>query len=187
MSKDCYLSPLELSDIAVKCREKGNIGVAFTYNEPLIGWEYVLNAAKLVRENGMKNILVTNGTATPEILKKLLPYVDAMNIDLKGFREEYYRKLGGSLSAVKEFIALAAQECHIELTTLIVPGENDDISEMEEEAEWIASIHKEIPLHISRFFPHYKMERLAATNVEKIDALANAASRYLKYVYKGNC
>lgn len=187
MSKDCYLSPPELADIAVQCQEKGNIGVAYTYNEPLVGWEYVLDTARIVREKGMKNILVTNGTATPEILKQLLPYVDAMNIDLKGFREEYYRKLGGSLSAVKEFIALAAGECHIELTTLIVPEENDDISEMEEEAKWIASINKEIPLHISRFFPRYQMEHAAATKVESIYALADAAGKYLKYVYRGNC
>lgn len=166
---------------------KGNIGVAFTYNEPLVGWEYVLDTAKLVKEKSMKNILVTNGTATSEILKRLLPYIDAMNIDLKGFREEYYKKLGGSLSAVKEFIMLAAQECHIELTTLIVPGENDDISEMEEEAEWIASINKEIPLHISRFFPRYQMEHVAATKVESIYALADVARKYLKYVYRGNC
>lgn len=187
MSEDHYLSPEELADIAIKCQEKGNIGVAFTYNEPLIGWEYVLDTAKLVKSTGMKNVLVTNGTASPEILKRLLPYIDAMNIDLKGFRDEYYRKLGGSLPAVKEFIAGAAAGCHVELTTLIVPGENDSIQEMEEEARWIASLDREIPLHISRFFPRYQMSDKTATKVENIYSLADTAGKYLKYVYAGNC
>ena len=187
MSEDAYLSPEELADIAVQCREKGNIGVAFTYNEPLVGWEYVLDTAKLVRKAGMKNILVTNGTASSEILEELLPYIDAMNIDLKGFRDAYYKKLGGSLSAVKEFITRAAGECHVELTTLIVPEENDSVQEMEEEACWIASLNKEIPLHISRFFPRYQMLDSKPTKVESVYNLAEVARKYLKYVYTGNC
>ncbi len=187
VSEDTYLSPQELVDIAVKCREKGNIGVAFTYNEPLVGWEYVLDTAKLVKEAGMKNVLVTNGTASPEVLEKLLPYMDAMNIDLKGFREEYYRKLGGSLFVVKEFIVRAAEECHVELTTLIVGGENDSVREMEEEVRWIASIDEEIPLHVSRFFPRYHMEAGTATSVKKVYQLADVAGKMLKYVYTGNC
>lgn len=187
ISEDHYLSPTELADIALQCREKGNIGVAFTYNEPLVGWEYVLDTARLVKEAGMKNVMVTNGTASPEILEKLLPYIDGMNIDLKGFSEEYYRKLGGRLTVVKEFIKRAAADCHVELTTLIVPGENDSISEMEEEARWIASIDREIPLHVSRFFPRYKMQDRPATDVENVYALADAAGKYLKYVYTGNC
>ncbi len=187
MAEDHYLSPKELADIAKECREKGNIGVAFTYNEPLVGWEYVLDTAKSVKESGMKNVLVTNGTASPEILERLLPYIDAMNIDLKGFREEYYQKLGGSLSAVKEFISRAAKTCHVELTTLIVPGENDSVQEMEEEARWIASLNEEIPLHISRFFPRYRMSDAAATKVEHIYSLADTAGKYLRDVYTGNC
>lgn len=187
MSDENYLSPAELADIAQQCREKGNIGVAFTYNEPLISWEYVFDTARLVKKAGMKNVLVTNGTASPEILEKLLPHIDAMNIDLKGFREEYYEKLGGSLAAVKEFIKRAAADCHVELTTLVVPGENDSISEMEEEARWIAAIDREIPLHVSRFFPRYKMQDRPATEVESIYALAETARKYLKYVYTGNC
>lgn len=187
MSDDCYLSPAALTSIAVNYKEKGNIGVAFTYNEPLVGWEYVFDTAKLVKEAGMKNILVTNGTAEPDILEKLLPYIDAMNIDLKGFREEYYKKLGGNLGSVKKFIKKAAAGCHVELTTLVIPGENDGISEMEEEAEWIASIDKEIPLHISRFFPRFQMQDRNATAVERVYSLAKTARKHLKYVYTGNC
>lgn len=187
ISEDHYLSPEELTDIAVKCQEKGNIGVAFTYNEPLVGWEYVLDTATLVKNAGMKNVLVTNGTASPEIQEQLLPYIDAMNIDLKGFREEYYSKLGGDFSIVKEFIAKAAARCHVELTTLIVPEENDNIQEMEEEARWIASLDRDIPLHISRFFPRYQMANKEATRVETVYELAETARRYLKYVYTSNC
>lgn len=187
ISEDHYLSPEELTDIAVKCQEKGNIGVAFTYNEPLVGWEYVLDTATLVKNAGMKNVLVTNGTASPEIQEQLLPYIDAMNIDLKGFREEYYSKLGGDFSIVKEFIAKAAARCYVELTTLIVPEENDNIQEMEEEARWIASLDRDIPLHISRFFPRYQMANKEATRVETVYELAETARRYLKYVYTGNC
>lgn len=187
MSEDCYLSPDTLAEIAANCREKGNIGMAFTYNEPLVGWEYVLDTAKLVKDAGMKNVIVTNGTASPEILEKLLPYIDAMNIDLKGFSEEYYRKLGGSFTAVKEFIVQAAANCHVELTTLIVPGENDSVREMEEEAAWIASVDREIPLHVSRFFPRYQMRGSEATAVKKVYTLAETAGKYLKYVYTGNC
>lgn len=186
-SEDNYLSPDTLTSIAADCKDKGNIGVAFTYNEPLVGWEYVLDTAKLVKDAGMKNVLVTNGTASPEVLKKLLPYIDAMNIDLKGFREEYYQKLGGSLTAVKEFIVQAASDCHVELTTLIVPEENDSISEMEEEAAWIASVNREIPLHVSRFFPRYQMGKAEATSVKSVYDLAETAGKYLKYVYTGNC
>ena len=95
------MRPEELADLAEDCRGRGNIGVAFTYNEPLAGYEFVRETARLVHERGMKNVLVTNGTAKLPVLEELLPYIDAMNIDLKGFTEEYYRKLGGSLETVK--------------------------------------------------------------------------------------
>jgi len=185
--EECYLSPEELSEIALEYRKRGNIGVAYTYNEPLIGWEYVLDSAKIVREAGMKNVLVTNGTASSEVLCKLLPFIDAMNIDLKGFNGDYYRKLGGDLQTVKEFIIQAAKGCHVELTTLIVPGENDSIREMEKEAQWIASVNAEIPLHISRFFPQYRMQDRGPTEVRRVYELAETAGKYLKHVFTGNC
>lgn len=181
-----YLSPQELTARALAYKKNGNIGVAFTYNEPLVGWEYVRDTARLVKDAGMKNVLVTNGTASMQVLDELLPYIDAMNIDLKGFREEYYQKLGGSLEVVKEFISHASKHCHVELTTLIVPGENDSIEEMEEEAAWIASI-AQIPLHITRFFPRYHMTDRDATEVAQVHCLAEAAGKYLDYVFVGNC
>ena len=181
------MRPEELAYLAEDCRGRGNIGVAFTYNEPLAGYEFVRDTARLVHERGMKNVLVTNGTAKLPVLEELLPYIDAMNIDLKGFTEEYYRKLGGSLETVKEFIRRAAKECHVELTTLIVPGENDSAEEMEREAEWIASVDPEIVLHVTRFFPRYRMTDRKATDVGEVYRLRDAAGKYLKYVYTGNC
>lgn len=149
------ISPEELADLAFLWKEQkkaGNIGVAFTYNEPLVGWEFVRDTARLVRERGMLNVLVTNGTASLAVLEELLPLIDAMNIDLKGFREDYYRKLGGDLETVKAFITRAQKSCHVELTTLIVPGENDFLEDMEVQARWISGLNPAIPLHITRFF-----------------------------------
>lgn len=181
------LSPQELAQKALERRKAGNIGVAFTYNEPLIGWEYVRDTAELTAKAGMKNVLVTNGTAALSALEEILPFIDAMNIDLKGFREEYYQKLGGSLEAVKAFIVRASKDAHVELTTLIVPGENDDVAQMEEEASWIASVNREIPLHVTRFFPRYQMADRQPTEVKKVHRLAQAAGKYLAHVFTGNC
>lgn len=181
----------ELADKALEYRASGNIGVAFTYNEPLVGWEYVRDTARLVRDAGMVNVMVTNGTASCEVLDELLPYIDAMNIDLKSFHKETYRELGGDLDTVKSFIARAAEECHVELTTLIVPGMNDDVREMEEEAGWIASVEdkagRKIPLHVTRFYPRYHMTDRQATDVRQVYRLAETAGRYLEYVFVGNC
>lgn len=182
-----YMAPQSLADTALHYKERGNIGVAFTYNEPLVGWEYVRDTARLVKERGMDTVLVTNGSASLDTLAAFLPWIDAMNIDLKGFREAYYHKLGGNLNVVKEFIKQAAAECHVELTTLIVPGENDSVEELEEEAEWIASLDPDIPLHVTRFFPQFRMTDREATDVGQIYWLADAARRYLKHVFVGNC
>lgn len=184
-----YVSPKELADTALEWKERkkaGNIGIAYTYNEPLTGWEYVRDTARLVREYGMVNVLVTNGTASLEVLEELLPYMDAMNIDLKGFREDYYRMLGGNLETVKAFITRAARDCHVELTTLIVPGENDSPEEMDTQARWIAELNPEIPLHITRFFPQYHMADRTPTDVKQIYRLAETAKRHLSNVYVGN-
>ena len=184
-----HVSPEQLADLALMWKERkeaGNIGVAYTYNEPLVGWEFVRETARLVREYGMVNVLVTNGTASQEVLEELLPWIDAMNIDLKGFREDYYRKLGGNLETVKAFIARAQESCHVELTTLIVPDENDSPEDMEAQAEWIVDLRPSIPLHITRFFPRYHMMDREATDVEQLYRLAGIAGKYLEKVYVGN-
>ncbi len=181
------LLPQELAERARYYQPVGNIGAAFTYNEPLVGWEYVRDAAERIHAYGMKNVMVTNGHASLSVLEELLPYVDAMNIDLKCFRKEGYKKLGGDLDTVKAFITRAAADCHVELTTLVVPGENDSLEEIEEEAAWIASVSRDIPLHITRFFPRYRMTYREATEVQQVYCLAKAAEKYVNYVFVGNC
>ena len=191
-----YVSPEELANIAESCRSRGNMGVAFTYNEPLIGYEYIRDAARLVHERGMYNVIVTNGTADLSVLKEIAPYIDAMNIDLKGFTDSYYKDvLGGDRGMVMDFITEAVKRCHVELTTLIVPGENDSEDEMRELTRWVAaltdadgtSIGQTIPLHITRFFPRFNMTDRSATDIDQIYRLVDVAKEELQYVYKGNC
>ncbi|MBP5598740.1 MAG: AmmeMemoRadiSam system radical SAM enzyme [Lachnospiraceae bacterium] len=183
-----YISPEHLRDIAVSCKDDGNIGVAFTYNEPLIGWEYVKDTARLIKEAGLKNVMVTNGTATIDVLNELKPYIDAMNIDLKGFTEHYYNEfLGGNFEMTKAFIKEAVKFCHVELTTLIIPKENDSEEEMRELSNWVADLNPDIPLHISRFFPTFKLKDRDVTYVGHIYRLAEIAREKLQYVYTGNC
>ena len=182
------ISPQELASmaLALKNTPQGNLGVAFTYNEPLIGFEFVYDTAKLLKENGLKVVLVTNGFVNQAPLEKLLPFVDAMNIDLKGFTQEYYDYVGGKLDDVLQTIKTAYRVCHIELTTLVVPGKNDNEDKIEAQAEWIASLSDQIPLHLSRYFPCYQ-STIPATPIEKVHALCQLAGKYLKHVYAGNC
>lgn len=180
-----HLSPEELVTLAADHISEGNIGVAYTYNEAMVGYEYVRDCAKLVHESGMKNVLVTNGMAELSVLWEVLPYIDAMNIDLKAFTEEAYKKLGGDLNTVKRFILCSAEESHIEITSLIVPGINDSPEEMEKEAAWIAEISPDIPLHITRYFPRYKMSE-KATDTDLMNKLRSVAEKHLNRVLLGN-
>lgn len=187
------MDPEELAALAERLKSQGNIGVAFTYNEPLVGWEYVRDAAREVRRRGMKTVLVTNGCASQKVLSAILPYIDAMNIDLKGFTEDFYADFaGGDLGMVKDFIRGAVQYaggCHVELTTLIIPGKNDSADEMRAEAAWIRSLdggRGEVPLHVTRYFPRFRC-RIPATPVRTVSALADIARSELTYVYVGNC
>ena len=181
------VSPEQLAAQAAELVPHGSIGVAYTYNEPLTGYEYVRDCAALVHEQGMVNVLVTNGTVEEEPWRALLPLVDAANIDLKGFTPSWYRRLGGDLETVKRSIVLAAERCHVEVTTLLIPGENDSEEEIRELARWLASISPEIPLHLSRFFPQYQMVDRLPTPVEQVYRLSEAAQEYLSHVYTGNC
>ena len=189
-----YVIPEELAKAAVRLKRQGNIGVAYTYNEMTTAYEYIRDTAKLIRAQGMKNVLVTNGNVRAEVLKTFLPYIDAMNVDLKCFSEKAYREgLSGDLPTVKEFIRLAAEaeHCHVELTTLIVPGMNDTEEEMREACRWTASLAggagREIPLHVTRFFPRFRMSGGRPTPVRTVYRLADVARETLKYVYTGNC
>ena len=184
------ITPEELADIAYKFTDRGNIGVAYTYNEPLISYEFLRDTAKLVKAKGMKNVLVSNGTAELPILEEIIPYIDAMNIDIKSMSSDTYRNvLGGDLNMTKAFIERAIKDCHVELTMLIVTGMNDSEEEMCELTEWIAGLEggSNIPLHISRFFPRYKMTDRPATDIGVIYKLADIARDRLNFVYTGNC
>jgi len=179
--------PEQLAARAHALLSSGNIGIAFTYNEPLVGYEYVRDCAELIHAEKMKTVLVTNGTVCEEQLREILPYIDAMNIDLKGFSQGYYDFVGGNLEMVKNTIALSAKACHVEVTTLIVPGMNDGEDEIEALSIWLASVDKEIPLHISRFFPRYLLLDRSPTSAETIYRLRDIAAKHLRYVYTGNC
>ena len=179
--------PEELVELALEMRPKGNIGLAFTYNEPLIGYEFVRDCARLAQQKGLKSVAVTNGSVSPEILEEILPCIDAFNVDLKGFTEAFYEKINGNLEIVKEFIRKASERSHVEVTTLVIPGENDTEEEIRELAAWLGAVSPDIPLHLSRFFPRFHMKDRKATEVSKIYRLAEAAGQYLKYVYPGNC
>ena len=179
--------PEQLADKAEELIPRGNIGVAYTYNEPLVGYEYVRDCAAAVHDRGMVNVLVSNGTIEEQPWRALLPFLDAANIDLKGFTQSWYRRLGGDLNTVKRSIALAAERCHVEVTTLLVPGENDSVDEIRALAQWLASVSPDIPLHLSRFFPRYEMRDRPPTPVEEVYQLAEEARNWLSYVYTGNC
>ena len=183
-----YVSPEELTEIAQELKTKGNIGVAFTYNEPLISYEYMLDTAKLLKQKDLKVVMVSNGMADTETVGELFQYVDAMNIDLKGFTDHYYQDLlKGNRQMVMDFIEEAVKHCHVELTTLIIPGENDSEEEMLELSKWVSELGEDIPLHISRFFPRFKMTDRDATSVKWIYHLKDVAEQNLKYVFTGNC
>ncbi|QRN86843.1 AmmeMemoRadiSam system radical SAM enzyme [Clostridia bacterium] len=182
-----HISASKLVNIARQEKSKGNIGLAFTYNEPTVWYEYVLEAAKLAKENNLLVVLVTNGCIEEEPLRELLPYVDAMNIDLKSINPTTYRKtLKGDICATKRTIELAVQSTHVEITTLMVPGLNDSEGEFDETLSYLAGISRNLPLHISRFFPRYKMNHIPATDTDAIYAAMRRAKKKLKYVYSGN-
>lgn len=165
-----------------------NIGVAYTYNEPFTFYEFMFETAKLTRENELKNVVVSNGYINPEPLKKLIPVIDAFNIDLKAFSDEFYQKLTkGKLGPVLETLQIIAKsESHLEITHLVIPGLNDDETEFEKMVKWIAeNLGNDVPLHISRYFPHYEMD-LPSTSTLKLETLYKLAKLVLNHVYLGN-
>jgi pyruvate formate lyase activating enzyme len=179
-----YISPKDLAERAVAA--ENSIGIAYTYNEPSIWYEYVLDTARLVKERGLNNVLVTNGYIKAEALKGLLPFIDAANVDIKAFSASYYDSIcSGRLSPVLETVKRVAEYCHIEVTTLIVGGLNDKPDELDALGEWVAGINKEIPLHLSRYYPAYHMNR-PPTPIEAIEAARDIVKKHLDYVYIGN-
>lgn len=164
----------------------GKLGIAYTYNEPSVWFEFVLETAKTVHEKGYKNVLVTNGFINTKPLQELLPYIDAMNIDVKGFSDNFYNHYcRGELKPVIETVEQAVEQCHVEITCLLIPGLNDSAGEQEELARWLAGLSPDLVLHYSRYFPQYKLN-LPATPVKILERSLDIARRYLHYVYPGN-
>lgn len=185
-AKSEFMSKNNLIDTAVNLNN--NIGIAFTYNEPTIWYEYVYDCARLVKEKKpyLKVVLVTNGYIKEEPLDKLLPYVDAMNIDLKSFNESYYKNLcGGSLKPILKTIKKAAEVCHVEITTLLVSGKNDNLKEVEDISKFLSSIDNNIPLHLSRYFPRYKLKN-PPTDINFMKKAEAVGRKYLNRVILGN-
>ena len=179
-----YMTPELVTEVALLAAQDGNIGVAYTYNEPLIGYEFIFDSATLIRKAGLMNVLVTNGYINNAPLTKLLPYIDALNIDIKGNGKRTYEKVGGTLEPVKNTIKCASKDSHVEVTTLVVPDEND--GEVEKIAKWLSEIDPNIPYHLSRFFPRYKFSGRASTPPEMMYKAYDIAKKYLKNVFLGN-
>jgi pyruvate formate lyase activating enzyme len=179
-----FVSPEDLVKITIR---ENSQGIAYTYTEPLIWYEYVMDTARIAREKGLYNVLVTNGYINEEPLRELLPYVDAMNVDLKSMEDDFYKKIcKGKLAPVLRTIELSHQnKIHIEITNLIIPTLNDSDEQIQKLVDFAASLSDRIPLHFSRYFPMYKMD-IPSTPLETLQKAFLLAKRKLKYVFVGN-
>jgi pyruvate formate lyase activating enzyme len=163
-----------------------SIGIAYTYNEPFMWYEFIYDTAQIARDKGLKNVMVSNGYINKEPLQELLPFIDAMNIDVKGFTDDYYHDTcTGRLEPVLRTVEIAAARCQVEITTLLVPGLNDSREEITKLVNWLSSISPDIPLHFSRYFPNYEMD-LPPTPVKTMEMAREIAREKLNYVYLGN-
>ncbi len=184
-----WISPEELADRAAQLRvsEPKTVGIAYTYAEPLMAFEYVRDAAAAARARDLRSVLVTNGYVSPEPRREILAVTDALNVDVKGFTASFYRRAcGATLGPVLETVEEAcATGVHVEVTNLLIPGLNDSSDEVESLCRWLGGISKDIPLHFTRYFPNYHLD-LAATPLETLRRAGEIARGYLRFVYLGN-
>ena len=184
--KDMFTRHVEPSILAAMATESESIGIAYTYSEPLVWFEYIRDAGNAVKELGLVNVLVSNGYVNEDPFREILPLIDAMNIDLKSMNHGFYTKIcGGNLDDVKRTIEIASGACHVELTNLVITNNNDSDEDFEEFSKWVASVNPNIPVHFSRYFPSYKFNE-APTKPERLMKAYEIASSYLNYVYVGN-
>lgn len=178
------IPPLQAVEMA---KGRNSIGIAYTYSEPLIWYEYVLDTARLAKEQGLKNVLVTNGFINEAPMRELLPYIDAINLDVKSSDNSFYQKYcNGKLPPVLNVAMVSKGHVLLEITNLIIPGLNDSDKDINDLVDWIAEyLGTDIPLHLSRYFPHYKMT-IYATPLSTLFRARDIAKRRLKYVYVGN-
>lgn len=179
------ISSQQLLEIAKKYKD--NIGISYTYNEPLINFEFVLETSKIFHQEGYKNVLVTNGFINKEPLLELIPYIDAANIDLKSFNPNFYKQIcDGNLNFVLQTIEIMFKKNkHIEITTLVIPNHNDSEKEIAEIINYVSNLSKEIPLHFSKYYPMYKFQE-EPTSLEILIKYYELAKQKLHYVYLGN-
>jgi len=167
---------------------RDNIGLAYTYNEPSVYYEYMYHCAGLIRDHGLKNVMVTNGYINREPLENLLPLIDAFNVDLKSMRNAFYReRSGATLKPVLDTIQrIASSESHLEITFLIIPGQNDTMKEWDEMIGWLSDhCGPDTVLHVSRYFPRYRLNA-PPTQLGTINRFMKAARERLRFVYPGN-
>ncbi|NPV49824.1 MAG: AmmeMemoRadiSam system radical SAM enzyme [Candidatus Methanofastidiosum sp.] len=181
--KDHFLKPEKIVELAKAYDCKS---ISYTYTEPTIFYEYLIDTSKIAKKEGIKNVWVTNGFINPNPLKEALPFIDAMNIDLKSFSEDFYQKVcGGRLRPVLETIKKASKETHIEITNLLIPTLNDSDEEITKIVDFVSGLSNEIPLHFSAYRPMYKMNK-EPTPINTIFRAKEIAEKRLKYVYLGN-
>ncbi len=178
--------PATPEEIVATARRQGSFGIAYTYNEPYISYEYVLDVARLARDAGLKNVLVTNGYYNEEPFEALLPFIDAMNVDLKSINDDFYQKLcKGQVGPVQRTIERAAKDCLVEITNLIVTDENDSDEGLAALVDYVAGISVDLPIHFSAYRPMFKLTN-PATPMERLQKAYELASAKLNYVYLGN-
>ena len=180
------LSPEQVAQIAQS--KQSNVGVAYTYNDPIVFYEFMLHTAQKIKENNQKNVMVTNGFINNKPLSNLHSVIDAYSIDLKAFNNDFFVKYTKSkLTPVKQtLINIAKANKHLEITNLVIPTLNDNPKEFEQMVQWIAeNTGKETVLHLSRYYPTYELS-IEGTSVNKLLELKEIAKNYLNYVYIGN-
>lgn len=179
--------PISPESIINAAKESNSVGIAFTYNEPTIWYEYVMDVSRLARKHDLKTVWVTNGFINPEPFMEVRPFIDAMNIDLKSFSNDFYTNIcSGTLSPVLNTIKLAHGHVHIELTTLLIDGLNTTPEDLHALCKWISDLDPDIPLHLNRYFPAYQMT-IPKTRLETMRMARDIAKQYLTNVHVGNC
>jgi len=184
-----FLRPYIINDLVkIAVNEKNNIGIAYTYNEPVVWFEFMLDIAKEAKKNNLLNVVVSNGYIMPQPLDELIPYIDAFNIDLKSFSEDFMKKYTHSTlkPVLDNLVKIKNNTKHLEITNLVIPTLNDNEAEFAGMVKWISeNLGNDVPLHISRYFPRYKLY-IDETPIETLERFYNIAQGFLKYVYIGN-
>ncbi len=184
-----YLKYYDAEDVVgIAMNYHSNIGIAYTYNEPTVWYEFMYDIAREAKKKNLKNVMVSNGFISQKPLEDILPLMDAFNVDLKAFTEHFYSKLTKSnlMPVLDTLKTIRQSNKHLELTNLVIPGWNDDEVIFSEMIKWIKNeLGEETVLHLSRYSPRYKLTN-KATPIETLNNLKNIAQKNLKYVYLGN-